>query len=96
MVFSSLVFLYIFLPAVLLLYYIIPRKGKNFVLLIFSLFFYAWGEPVYVLGILASVIINYFFGRALEKHHSKALLTVNIVLNLGNMSLMNLIDKLLY
>ena len=83
MVFSSLVFLYIFLPAVLLLYYIIPRKGKNFVLLIFSLFFYAWGEPVYVLGILASVIINYFFGRALEKHHSKALLTVNIVLNLG-------------
>ena len=83
MVFSSLVFLYIFLPAVLLLYYIIPRKGKNFVLLLFSLFFYAWGEPVYVLGILASVIINYFFGRALEKHHSKALLTVNIVLNLG-------------
>ncbi|MCR4605264.1 MAG: MBOAT family protein [Eubacterium sp.] len=83
MVFSSLVFLYIFLPAVLLLYYIIPRKGKNFILLIFSLFFYAWGEPVYVLGILASVIVNYLFGIALEKHKSKVLLTVNIILNLG-------------
>ncbi|MEE3467735.1 MAG: MBOAT family O-acyltransferase, partial [Eubacterium sp.] len=83
MVFSSLLFLYIFLPAVLLLYYILPRKGRNAILLLFSLIFYAWGEPVYVLGILASVIVNYVFGIALEKHKSRGLLALNIALNLG-------------
>ena len=83
MVFSSLIFLYVFLPAVLLLYYLLPRRGRNAVLLFFSIVFYAWGEPVFVLGIIASVIINYFFGLALEKHKSKALLALNIILNLG-------------
>ena len=74
MVFSSLVFLYVFLPAVLLFYYLIPRKGRNAVLLFFSVIFYAWGEPVYVLGILASVVVNFIFGLRLEKHKSKGLL----------------------
>ena len=83
MVFSSLIFLYIFLPATLLVYYLLPRKGRNAVLFFFSLIFYAWGEPVYVLGILASVVVNYFFGIQLEKHRSRALLAVNIALNLG-------------
>ncbi|MBO4395900.1 MAG: MBOAT family protein [Eubacterium sp.] len=83
MVFSSLIFLYVFLPAVLLFYYVMPRKGRNAVLLLFSIVFYAWGEPVYVLGIIASVVINYFYGLALERHHSKLLLTSNIILNLG-------------
>ncbi|MBR6230206.1 MAG: MBOAT family protein [Eubacterium sp.] len=83
MVFSSLIFLYVFLPAVLLLYYLMPRKGRNAVLLLFSLVFYAWGEPVFVIGILASVLVNYFFGIALEKHKSKGLLALNIFLNLG-------------
>ena len=83
MVFSSLIFLYIFLPAVLLLYYLMPRKGRNAVLLLFSLIFYAWGEPVFVLGILASVIINYFYGIALQKHKSRLLLVTNIAVNLG-------------
>ena len=83
MVFSSILFLYVFLPAVLLLYYLIPRRGRNAVLLLFSLIFYAWGEPVYVLGILASVVVNYFFGIQLEKHKSRVLLAVNIALNLG-------------
>ena len=46
MVFSSLLFLFYFLPAVLAVYFIVPRKAKNVVLLLFSLFFYAWGEPV--------------------------------------------------
>ena len=83
MVFSSLLFLYLFLPAVLLLYYLMPRRGRNAVLLLFSLVFYAWGEPVYVLGILASVIVNFLFGIQLEKHKSRLLLALNIALNLG-------------
>jgi alginate O-acetyltransferase complex protein AlgI len=60
-----------------------PRKGRNAVLLLFSLIFYAWGEPVFVLGILASVIINYFYGIALQKHKSRLLLVTNIAVNLG-------------
>ena len=83
MVFSSLIFLYVFLPAVLLLYYLMPRRGRNAVLLFFSVVFYAWGEPVYVLGIIASVVINFLFGLALDKHKSKLLLAVNIIINLG-------------
>ncbi len=83
MVFSSLIFLYVFLPAVLLFYYVMPRKGRNAVLLIFSIVFYAWGEPVYVLGIMASVVVNFFYGKALEQHRSKWLLASNIILNLG-------------
>ena len=83
MVFSSLIFLYVFLPAVLLLYYLMPRRGRNAVLLFFSIIFYAWGEPVYVLGIIASVVINFLFGLALDKHKSKLLLAVNIIINLG-------------
>ena len=83
MVFSSLIFLYIFLPIVLLIYYACPRGGKNFCLLVASLIFYAWGEPVYVLGIVASVIFNYFFGIILEKHRKKYLLAINIFFNLA-------------
>ena len=54
MVFSSITFLYFFLPAVLLIYYISPKKIKNIVLLLSGLFFYAWGEPVYVVIMIFS------------------------------------------
>lgn len=62
MVFSSLLFLFRFLPAVLLVYYIAPRPFRNFVLLLFSLVFYAWGEPVYVILMLVSILISYTGG----------------------------------
>ena len=55
MLFSSLVFLFTFLPITLLVYYLVPRKVKNVVLLIASLIFYAWGEPVYIFLMLISV-----------------------------------------
>ena len=57
MLFSSLVFLFTFLPITLLVYYLVPRKVKNVVLLIASLIFYAWGEPVYVLIMLFSIVL---------------------------------------
>ncbi len=67
MLFSSISFLYYFLPCVLLLYFIAPKKLKNPVLLIFSLGFYAWGEPLYVLYMLGSIAVGYIAGLLIEK-----------------------------
>lgn len=64
MVFSSLLFLFRFLPFTLAAYYVLPKKFRNFVLFVSSLFFYAWGEPVYVVLILFSTVTDYFAGRA--------------------------------
>ena len=65
MVFSSLIFLFVFLPAVLLSYYITPRRYRNVILFAASLFFYAWGEPVYILLMLFSTAANYTLGLLL-------------------------------
>ncbi len=67
MVFSSLEFLFLFLPAVALLYYLSPGKLRNGLLLFASLFFYAWGEPVYVLLMIGSIILNYCIGLLLGR-----------------------------
>ena len=63
MVFSSLMFLFRFLPVVLVLYFLVPRKIKNSVLFFASLIFYAWGEPIYVILMLFSTIVDYTHGR---------------------------------
>jgi alginate O-acetyltransferase complex protein AlgI len=87
MVFSSIFFLFFFLPLVLLVYYLVPRRFKNFVLFVSSLFFYAWGEPVYVLLMLFSVIFNHAFGLLLSRHRGhnrvKLLLFLSISMNIG-------------
>ena len=64
MLFSSTVFLFIFLPLVLLGYYALPLKqrGKNILLLVASLLFYAWGEPVFVFLMIGSIAVNYSLG----------------------------------
>ncbi len=67
MVFSSLEFLFLFLPLVALLYFLCPGKARNGLLLFASLLFYAWGEPVYVLVMLGSIAMNYVFGRLVDK-----------------------------
>ena len=59
MLFSSITFLYFFLPLTIFLYYIVPQKAKNFVLLVVSVLFYAWGEPVYVFLMLAEIVTAY-------------------------------------
>ncbi len=91
MVFSSLTFLFLFLPAVLLLYFLIPERfagirWRNGVLLAASLLFYAWGEPVYLLVMLFSVAMNYGFGllaaRAKGKKGAKAALSIAVAANL--------------
>ena len=88
MVFSSLTFLFAYLPAVLLSYYIVPRKWRNFVLLLVSLFFYGWGEPVYVLLMILSITFNFILGKLIAKYRdsdrakAKKYLILCIALNL--------------
>ena len=72
MLFSSITFLYYFLPLVLIIYLIVPNKLKNIVLLIFSLLFYFYGEPKYIIILLLSCFINYISGMLIEKYRNKS------------------------
>jgi len=84
MVFSSLIFLFVFLPIFLFFYFIKKDlKYKNIILLIFSLFFYAWGEPVYIILMLLSITFNFVLSKAIDKNKSKSLFILSIILNLG-------------
>jgi len=69
MIFSSIPFLFFFFPLFLILYYLVPFKIKNIILLIFSLIFYAWGEPVYIVLMIFSSIVDYINGRMIEKYY---------------------------
>ena len=87
MLFSSIPFLYYFLPSVLILYFIVPKKLKNTALLVSSLVFYGWGEPKYVVLMIASIVIGYFSGILIEafsqKKLSKVFLGISVAVNLG-------------
>ena len=87
MLFSSLTFLYYFLPLTLIFYLIVPKHMKNGTLLIASLIFYAWGEPKYVLLMMVSIIVGYIAGRLIEtfydKRYSKYILAAAILIHLG-------------
>ena len=87
MLFSSIFFLFTFLPIILLLYYIVPTKLKNILLLLGSLFFYAWGEPVYIILMILSIIFNYICGIDIARKHqshraAKFSLIFTIIINL--------------
>ena len=87
MIFSSIFFLYLFLPGTLVAYYLAGTKFRNFILLIASLIFYAWGEVGYVFLMLFSITISWIFGLLIEKSKaapksSKAWLAVGIIVNL--------------
>ena len=92
MVFSSLLFLFIFLPAVLIVYYVVPRKLKNSILLLFSLVFYAWGEPIYILLMLASIILSYVGGILIgwlkQKEKVKSAKAVLIIFSILSLSML--------
>ena len=87
MLFSSISFLYVFLPAVLILYFIVPRKWRNGVLLISSLLFYFFGEPIYVFLLIISSLSDYFHSLYIESHRgtkgAKIALITSIIVNLG-------------
>lgn len=87
MVFTSTIFLFIFLPAVLFTYYFANPKLRNVVLMVASLMFYAWGEPIHVILMILSIIVNYFLGIAIVKNKSpgwkKVFLIMAICFDLG-------------
>ena len=90
MVFSSLLFLFRFLPAVLFAYYVLPKRCRNLVLFLSSLFFYAWGEPVYIILILFSTLVDYCMGRCAaqcretgRENGAKAAVLASAVVNLA-------------
>ncbi len=99
MVFSSLTFLLWFLPCVLLVYFLVPKKAKNAILFAFSLLFYAWGEPIYVGLMLFSTALDYTCGRAVEKYRgtpkAKTALLVSVLVNLSLLCLFKYADFLL-
>jgi len=88
MVFSSIFFLFYFLPIVLLIYYAVPRRFKNAVLFITSLIFYGWGEPIYITIMIFSTLVDYSHGILIDKYRgnklkTKLLLLSSIAINLG-------------
>lgn len=97
MVFSSLLFMFIYLPVVLAIYYIVPRRWRNLWLFVANLVFYGWGEPVYILLMLFSICINYFAGRLIDSNRenrkkAKAILIVDIVVNLAMLAFFKYFD----
>ena len=99
MVFSSTVFLFRFLPIFIILYFMVPGRMKNFILLLGSLFFYAWGEPVYVLLMLFSTVSDYVHGRILDTLRKKDLrglvLASSIIINLSVLGFFKYADFLI-
>ena len=97
MVFSSALFIFFFLPLFILGYFITPKKFRSYTLLVFSLIFYAWGEPIYILLMLLSALINYVSALLIVKKpkHDKLFLTIAIILNLSMLGLFKYADFLL-
>jgi alginate O-acetyltransferase complex protein AlgI len=85
MVFSSLPFLFFYLPVTLLIYYLCPARWRNLWLFLVNLVFYGWGEPIYVLLMVISIAVNYAAGFLVDRHRDKgkSILAVNAVVNLG-------------
>ena len=97
MLFSSIVFLFTFLPIVLILYYVLPRQFKNPVLLLASLLFYAWGEPIYLFLMMFSILFNYISGLDIarnlgNKRAARKSLIFNVVVNLCVLGFSNMKD----
>ena len=80
MVFSSITFLFYFLPIVLVIYYLMPNKLKNAVLLVASLLFYFWGEPKYIVVMIFSIILAYIFGNLIDKYKNSKYRVVFLII----------------
>ena len=85
MLFSSLLFLFVYLPVTLAVYFLVPSRWRNLWLFLVNLVFYGWGEPIYILLMVFSITLNYVSGLLLTKHREKGkpILTLSIVLNLA-------------
>ncbi len=85
MVFSSLIFLFLFIPSFLVTYFVFKKRNiRNYILLLFSVFFYAWGEPIYILLIILSTLVNYYLAILIDKEKNKKLfLVLALIFNIG-------------
>ncbi|MBQ9166558.1 MAG: MBOAT family protein [Oscillospiraceae bacterium] len=98
MLFSSLPFLYYFLPAVLIVYFVLPDKLKNLALLLVSLFFYGWGEPAYLPLMLLAILQGYVFGLLIERYRKwdKLFLTLSAMVSVGILGYFKYADFFIY
>ncbi len=95
MVFSSLIFLFFFLPMTLLCYYLVPQRAlawRNVILLLFGLLFYAWGEPKMILVLLLSILLNYGFGLLMDHRYRRFFLALCVFLDLANLFFFKYLD----
>ena len=92
MLFTSISFLYYFLPVVLILYFVVPKKAKNVILLIVSLIFYFYGEPKYIFLMLAEIIIAYFGAILIDKYKNKKVLILILTIHLGLLGIFKYAD----
>ena len=94
MVFSSITFLFYFLPILFIVYFAVPKKFKNFVLFLFSLIFYFYGEPKYGFLLLLSCIINYILGKKIENNrsHARIYLIIALIYNIGQLIYFKYLD----
>ena len=92
MLFTSISFLYYFLPIVIILYFIVPKKFKNFILFLSSIFFYFCGEPIYTFLMIGEIFIAYVGVRYLEKHRKKSILVSLLAIHIGALGLFKYSD----
>ena len=86
MLFSSITFIYFFLPLLFLVYFITPTKYRNIPLLVFSLIFYFLGEPKYIIVLILACIINYYLSKLMKhKKYSKLILVISLIYNIGQL-----------
>ena len=99
MVFSSIPFLFFFFPICLIFYYLTPNRFRNYTLLIFSLIFYAWGEPIYIFLMICSTLVDFINGRLLSKNNNektrKRFLIIAILINLSLLGVFKYADFLI-
>lgn len=81
MVFTSISFIYYFLPLLLICYFVVPKKFRNIILLMFSVLFYFYGDPKYILLMLIEVLISYVVGLLIDKYKSKNILIIGIFIH---------------
>ena len=97
MLFSSLTFIFIFLPLTLGIYYLSKEKYRNYILLVVSLLFYSWGEPKYIMLMILSILFNYYFAILVDKYKkekskSKSILIISLIFNIGLLFLFKYLD----
>ena len=95
MLFTSISFLYYFLPITLILYFIIPKKYKNVILLVSSLLFYFYGEPIYVFLMISEILIAYFGALLIDKYKDKTILIILLIIHISLLFIFKYTDFIL-